>query len=653
MFSIGEKSKWLSELTTIMGKNSTASRAPIAAAVSFGSMLFGAGFLMISANQSADPTSALARQTPESLSRADLMAPTASKQPEREDKNSPSLPVHQDTASDAPAKVADTLPKKNSTPKTASIPDQQAEISVRELPRDKFSMTAMTSDGSAPSVAPKKRAALAKIQTVRGNAPRLNPRLNGSKRSAGGSPPEKTFSEPPTPEAAPREPDNLTLKPMATAASPLWEEESASPPASSQFQSATLITTIKRPPLASRLTKDTVAKPKIVKITLSKGENFVEALKRAGVRATDRINAAQAFGKLQDLRRLRPGQSFHLTVAEPNKTIFQLYSEEKTSNQHLKALEFRASPENRISLTRTLDGGFAAEKTAVEITTQLMTVQGNIEGSLYLSAKKQGAPDQTIANLANTFAYDVDFQREIFGGDEFEAIFEVNYDDEGALVSSGDILFARLKWRGKVKEKGYYRFAAENGGSRADFFDYHGQSAKRLLMKTPIDGARLSSGFGTRKHPILGYRKAHKGVDFAARRGTPIYAAGDGVVERANRYGSFGNYIKIRHSNNYKTAYAHLKGFKKGIRAGKRVEQGDIIGYVGTTGRSTGPHLHYEVHYKGKQVNPQKLKIETGVELKGKDLARFKKVRDQIDALRALPDPALELVAKDDTKSEL
>lgn len=171
-------------------------------------------------------------------------------------------------------------------------------------------------------------------------------------------------------------------------------------------------------------------------------------------------------------------------------------------------------------------------------------------------------------------------------------------------------------------------------------------------MKTPIDGARLSSGFGTRKHPILGYAKAHKGVDFAAPRGTPVKAAGDGVVERASPYGSFGNYVKIRHANGYETAYAHLNGFAKGMRAGKRVDQGDIIAYVGTTGRSTGPHLHYEVHYKGQAVNPQKLKIATGVSLTGSDLARFKAERDRIDSMRkpAIVEPP-SLLAQDGEKS--
>ena len=313
-------------------------------------------------------------------------------------------------------------------------------------------------------------------------------------------------------------------------------------------------------------------------------------------------------------------------------------------------LDFRADAENRITLRRDGAGAMTAEKKTVPLTTRVMSIAGQINGSLYLSAKHVGAPDEVIANLADAFAYDVDFQREIFGGDEFEAIFEVRYDDMGKLVSAGDILYARLKWRGRSREKGYYRFAEE--GERADYFDATGQSAKRLLMKTPIDGARLSSGFGTRKHPILGYARAHKGVDFAAPRGTPIKAAGDGVVERADVYGSFGNYVRIRHANSYETAYAHLNGFARGIRAGKRVRQGDIIGYVGTTGRSTGPHLHYEVHHRGGAVNPQNLKIATGKQLTGAALDRFKAERAMIDAMRLAPEEREALYARDNRSAQ-
>ncbi len=383
-----------------------------------------------------------------------------------------------------------------------------------------------------------------------------------------------------------------------------------------------------------------------VRIRISRGENFVDALKRAGVSAQDRNEAAYAFGKHYNLRRLQVGQQFNLTLGWPNQTLFQLASATDEPEARLLGLEFRSDPENRIIMKRGMSGALEAEKTPIALTTRTMAVAGSIDGSLYLSAKAEGAPDQIIAELAGAFSYDVDFQREIRGGDEFEAIFEVRYDDRGDLVSTGDILFARLSWRGGAREKGYYRFSADSDAGRSDYYDATGQSAKRLLMKTPIDGARLSSGFGRRKHPILGYRRAHKGVDFAAPRGTPIKAAGDGTIQRANRYGSFGNYIRIRHANGYETAYAHLNGFARGIRAGRRVSQGDIIGYVGTTGRSTGPHLHYEVHLKGTAVNPQRLKIAaTGKNLTGADLDRFKVHRDMIDAMRDLPSDQPELLA--------
>ncbi len=390
---------------------------------------------------------------------------------------------------------------------------------------------------------------------------------------------------------------------------------------------------------ARDIARDTMNKT----ITIARGETFVDALRRAGVAAADRNSAAYAFGEHYNLRRLKPGQQFKLRLGWANQTLFQL-AEQGEPDTRLLSLSFRDGFEQEINVERAGNGAYSAEATPIELTTHMHAVEGRIDGSLYLSAKALGAPDNIIAGLADAFAYDVDFQREIFGGDEFELIFEAKYDDRGEMAAGGEIIFARLNWRGKSREKGYYRFEEDNG--RADFYDAAGQSAKRLLMKTPIDGARLSSRFGTRKHPILGYRRAHKGVDFAAARGTPIKAAGDGVVERADRYGSFGNYIRIRHANGYKTAYAHLKGFRSGIRKGKRVRQGDTIGYVGTTGRSTGPHLHYEVHLRGNAVNPQKLKIATGKQLTGATLDRFKIQRDRIDLMRTPPADIAPLFAK-------
>lgn len=416
------------------------------------------------------------------------------------------------------------------------------------------------------------------------------------------------------------------------------------------FESDLAADRVAPPPLAVAYARDVAGPPRELRVSLSKGETFVDALRRAGVRADDRNEAAYAFGKLYNLRLLRPGQTFDLTLAEPNKTLFELISVDAAPALHLLALDFNGDPEKRVRLRRASGGGYVADERTAPLTKRLASVSGRIDGSLYLSAKRQGAPDEVIAGLAQMFAFDVDFQREIFGGDEFEAIFEVSYDESGKLVAGGEVLYGRLKWRGRAKEKGYYRFALEDG-ARADYFDASGESARRLLMKTPIDGARLSSGFGTRRHPILGYAKAHKGVDFAAATGTPIMAAGDGVVERAGPYGSFGNYVSIRHAQGYKTAYAHMNSIRKGVRAGARVRQGEVIGTVGSTGRSTGPHLHYEVHYKNSAVNPQSLKIATGYELGGKDLARFRIERDRIDAMRAAAAPAESNLVADNAKN--
>jgi murein DD-endopeptidase MepM/ murein hydrolase activator NlpD len=201
-------------------------------------------------------------------------------------------------------------------------------------------------------------------------------------------------------------------------------------------------------------------------------------------------------------------------------------------------------------------------------------------------------------------------------------------DENGRAVDMGKILYGRLVTSGKVHS--LYRYASAVDGS-IDYYDEKGQSAKKFLMKTPVDGARLSSGYGMRFHPILGYTKMHKGVDFAAPRGTPVMAAGQGTVEFASRNGSYGNYVRIRHGNGYKTAYAHLNSFARGIKKGAHVRQGQIIGYVGTTGRSTGPHLHYEIMLANKQVNPMSIRVPTGRKLAGSELAAFATARVAIE----------------------
>jgi len=252
-----------------------------------------------------------------------------------------------------------------------------------------------------------------------------------------------------------------------------------------------------------------------------------------------------------------------------------------------------------------------------------------------LDATLLGAPDRVVQQFANIYEYSVDFQRDIQPGDDFEMFFEVARNRKGEIIKSGDLLYTSFSPRKKKLD--YWLYTDSKG--RENFYDAKGKTAKRKLRATPINGARLSSSFGKRRHPILGYRKMHAGVDFAAPRGTPILAAGSGTVERANRYGGYGNYIRIRHTDGYKTAYAHLSKFARGVRKGKYVKQDQVIGYVGTTGRSTGPHLHYEVHLHGKKINPRRLSQLSGKPLNKEEMPKFAKRRKEIDAMRITSNP--------------
>ncbi|HRO02367.1 MAG TPA: peptidoglycan DD-metalloendopeptidase family protein, partial [Terricaulis sp.] len=258
-------------------------------------------------------------------------------------------------------------------------------------------------------------------------------------------------------------------------------------------------------------------------------------------------------------------------------------------------------------------------------------IAARVETSIFASATAMGATAREIEALADAFSYDVDFQRDVRAGDKFELVFERWYDDEGQTVRTGNILFISLESR--RGPRAFYAFIAP-GDVEPEWYDSEGKSARRFLMRTPINGARLSSGYGMRRHPILGYSRMHRGTDFAAPTGTPILAAGQGTIVRAGPFSSYGNYIRIRHGDGYETSYAHLSRFARGIRAGASVRQGQVIGYVGTTGRSTGPHLHYEVMRRGQQINPMTLRVANGRNLEGRALELFQIERARIDTLR-------------------
>ena len=356
--------------------------------------------------------------------------------------------------------------------------------------------------------------------------------------------------------------------------------------------------------------------PTIVKtLKLRSGDSLGPLLQKNGVSGGEAYKVTQAFATVYKPRHLRAGQEFNLHF----------------NGEALEHLTFKPSVEKTVFVD--LNGeDYIAREVAAEFKYETVGVSAEISNSLYVDATRLGAPDRVVQQFANIYEYSVDFQRDIQPGDNFEMFFEVARDRKGKIIKSGDLLYTSFSPRGKTSE--FWLYTDKKG--RENFYDAKGKTAKRKLRATPINGARLSSSYGRRKHPILGYRKMHTGVDFAAPRGTPILAAGSGTVERANRYGGYGNYIRIRHTDGYKTAYAHLKSFARGVRAGKYVTQDQVIGYVGTTGRSTGPHLHYEVHHNGKKINPRRLSQLSGKPLNTSEMPNFAKRRAEIEALRKM-----------------
>lgn len=355
------------------------------------------------------------------------------------------------------------------------------------------------------------------------------------------------------------------------------------------------------------------------------GDILAKVLKRAGVTGEDADAAIRAFAKTYDPRRLKIGQEIlvRFQAQKPGAEPTAL----GTASGKFVGFSFDPNVKTRITVRLLEDGRFEAENEVRELQRTFVRRTGAITTSLYVAGKKADLPNSVLADLIRIYSWDVDFQRDIQRGDAFDVMYEEYRDEEGRFVHAGKIHYASMQLSGD--QRPLYRFVTEQG--RAAYFDDRGQGAQKALMRTPIDGARLSSGYGKRRHPILGYTKLHRGVDFAAPSGTPIYAAGDGTVVKAGRNGAYGKYIRIRHNGQYSTAYAHMRAIAKGVRGGKRVRQGQIIGYVGTTGRSTGPHLHYEILVNGRHANPMRVKMPSGEKLAGSELKRFMEAKARID----------------------
>ena len=351
---------------------------------------------------------------------------------------------------------------------------------------------------------------------------------------------------------------------------------------------------------------------------ISSGETFNKILNKYSISNEEILEIKKSLNSDYNLNNLKTNLDIKFTIDQSNskKIIFFLFPISRTE---------------KIQLTKNLDTDLFEKKTIItNLNTKIVFKEGKITQSLYKTAVDLNVQPNIIIEFARIYGFQVDFQRDIRKNDNFQIMYEVFEDDNGKVFETGNIIFANLKLSG-INNSLYY---FDKKGSEGHY-DENGKSVEKALMKTPINGARLSSAFGMRKHPIDGFNKMHRGTDFAAPMGTPIMASGSGVITRARWCGGGGNCVKIKHNSTYTTIYAHMKNFARGIKEGARVKQGRIIGYVGSTGKSTGPHLHYEVVVNGKKVNSQKLKLPSGKILKNKERKIFEVAKIKLDVLKS------------------
>ena len=351
---------------------------------------------------------------------------------------------------------------------------------------------------------------------------------------------------------------------------------------------------------------------------ISSGETFDKILNNYSIPSKEILDIKKSLSSDYNLSNLKSNLDIKFTIDQSN-------------NKKITSFLFPVSRTEKILLTRNIDTDkFDKKKIITNLNKKIIFKEGKILQSLYKTAIDLNVQPNIIVEFARIYGFQVDFQRDIRKNDNFQIMYEVFEDDNGKVFETGNIIFADLKLSG-VNNSLYYFDKKGNEGH----YDQNGKSVEKALMKTPINGARLSSAFGMRKHPIDGYNKMHRGTDFAAPMGTPIMASGSGVVTRARWCGGGGNCVKIKHNSTYETIYAHMKNFARGIKEGVRVKQGQIIGYVGSTGKSTGPHLHYEVIENGKKINSQKLKLPSGKILKSKNRELFEVTRIKLDVLKS------------------
>ncbi len=360
---------------------------------------------------------------------------------------------------------------------------------------------------------------------------------------------------------------------------------------------------------------------------LAKGETLIDALVDRGVTKEAAQALVKAIEPVFPTTMIKAGTAFEVTLDKQQ----DFYGRDAT---YPVELSFQPGPKETITVASDEDGQFNAAINGAKEGTKSQYAQyqhfhakSTVGASLYSTAKDNKVPDYIVSELTRVFAYDVDFQRQVKPADTFEVFY--GNPLTGSSAKRKVMHYAQLTLAGKTKT--YFRYTTADG--QTDYFDERGRGATKSLLKTPVSGARMTSGFGMRRHPLLGYSKMHTGVDFGVPYGTPIRSAGAGVVEIAGRNGAYGITIEIKHNSNYETLYAHMSKLAAGIRRGTRVNQGQIIGYVGSTGRSTGPHLHYEIRVGGRPVNPTNVKVAGGKQLAGKELVKFQQMKQRVLAM--------------------
>ncbi len=349
------------------------------------------------------------------------------------------------------------------------------------------------------------------------------------------------------------------------------------------------------------------------------GDTYESIINKLDIDISEKNNLKKIILSQKSLKVLRINQKFTFK--------FDHLSEPK-----IKEFKIETDKKNEILFTKNIDDNkFVSKRIKKNFTKNLVYKETVITDSLYNSALSLGIKPNVIIEFARLYGFQVDFQRDIWKNDSFQIIYEEFSNDKNIVIDTGEIIFANLN----LQDTDLQLYKYEYEKNKVDYFDENGKSIKKTLMKTPINGARLSSSYGKRKHPILGYTKMHTGTDFAAPKGTPIMASGDGKVTKAGWCGGGGNCVKIKHNSKYQTVYAHMSKFGRGIKRGVRVKQGQIIGYVGSTGMSTGPHLHYEVIENGKKINSQKMRLPSGKVLKGEERKKFEVSKIKIDVLKS------------------